>query len=49
MDLNICNVGASNADEQHFSTPTTVFTGSSIVDLSSFTNLPAAKRLGTWP
>jgi hypothetical protein len=45
-DLSIYNVGAGNSLRQFFSTSTTAFTGSSTLDLSSFTNLPAVGTTG---
>lgn len=46
VDLSIYNIDATNGDLQNFSTSTTAFTGSSVVNLSGFTNLPAAGTIG---
>lgn len=45
-DLSIYNVDAPNGDTQNFTTSTAPFTGSSTVNLSSFTNLPAVGTTG---
>jgi hypothetical protein len=46
VDLSIYNAAAPNTDDQNFTTSSAPFTGSSIVNMSAFTHLPAVGATG---
>lgn len=46
VDLSIYNVSAPNGDDQNFVTSAAPFTGSSTMDMSAFTKLPAVGTTG---